>query len=324
MAASVKAVVHDRYGPPEVLRVEEVERPVPGDDEILVRVHATTVNRTDCHRRGAYPFAWRLVLGLRRPKRRVLGMEFAGVVEAVGSAVDDFAVGDEVFGMKWFGAHAELLCIPAGKLVAHKPANLTFAQAAAVTDGVIGALDILRSAGVGRCMHVLVYGASGSRGTAAVQLAKHRGAHVTAVCNTKNVELVRSLGADEVLDYTRGEDFTKNRDAYDVVVDAVGKHSFMRARHALKAGGVYVSSEAGWNLVLSPISRLGKRRVKLPVPRARKDDVLMLKQLLEDGEYRPVIDRTYPLEEVVEATRYVETQQKTGNVVLTVSGDRKA
>jgi NADPH:quinone reductase-like Zn-dependent oxidoreductase len=320
----MRAVVHDRYGPPEVLRVEEVERPVPGDDEILVRVHATTVNRTDCHRRGAYPFVWRLVLGLRRPKRRVLGMEFAGVVEAVGSAVDDFAVGDEVFGMKWFGAHAELLCVPADKLVAHKPANLTFAQAAAVTDGVIGALDILRSAGVGPGMHVLVYGASGSRGTAAVQLAKHGGAHVTAVCNTKNVELVRSLGADEVLDYTRGEDFTKNRDAYDVVVDAVGKHSFMRARHALKAGGVYVSSEAGWNLVLSPISRLGKRRVKLPVPRARKDDVLMLKQLLEDGEYRPVIDRTYPLEDVVDATRYVETQQKTGNVVLTVGNGAAA
>ena len=316
----MRAVVHDRYGPPEVLRLEDVERPVPGDDEILVRVRATTVNRTDCHRRGAYPFVWRFVLGLRRPKRRVLGMEFAGVVEAVGSAVDDFAVGDEVFGMKWFGAHADLLCIPAGKLVAHKPDNLTFAQAAAVTDGVIGALDILRSAGVGRGMHVLVYGASGSRGTAAVQLAKHRGAHVTAVCNAKNIELVRSLGADEVLDYTRGEDFTMNHEAYDVVVDAVGKHSFLRARHALKAGGVYVSSEGGWNLVLSPISRLGKRRVKLPVPRARRDDVLMLRQLLEDGEYRPVIDRTYPFEEVVEATRYVETQQKTGNVVLTLDG----
>lgn len=171
-------------------------------------------------------------------------------------------------------------------------------------------------------MHVLVYGASGSIGTATVQLAKHMGAHVTAVCNTKNVELVRSLGADNVLDYTRGEDFSKNRRAYDVVVDAVGKHSFMRSRGALKTGGIYVSTDGPRNVVLAPISRLGSRRVALPIPRARKDDVLLLKQLLEDGEYRAVIDRTYPLEHAVDASRYVETPQKTGNVVLIVSDDR--
>ena len=318
----MRAVVHDSYGPPEVLRVEEVERPVPGDDEILVRVHATTVNRTDCHRRGADPFLWRLLLGLRRPRQRVLGMEFAGVVEAVGSAVDEFAVGDEVFGLKGFGAHAELVCIPARKLVAHKPGNVTFEQAAAVPDGAVNALTCLRRAGVGPGMHVLVYGASGSIGTAAVQLAKHMGARVTAVCNTKNVELVRSLGADEVLDYTDGDDFTRNRQAYDAVVDAVGKHSFMRSRHALKAGGTYVSTDGMRNVVLAPLSRLGSRRVALAIARARKDDVLLLKRLLEDGEYRAVIDRTYPLEEVAEASRYVETQQKTGNVVLTVSAER--
>jgi NADPH:quinone reductase-like Zn-dependent oxidoreductase len=322
-AASVKAVVHDKYGPPEVLRLGEVERPVPADDEILVRVHATTVNRTDCHRRGADPFLWRLLLGLRRPKRRVLGMEFAGVVEAVGSAVDDFAVGDEVFGLKAFGAHAELLCIPARKLVVHKPANITFEQAAAVPDGAVSALTCLGRAGVGPGKHVLVYGASGSIGTAAVQLAKHMGARVTAVCNTKNVEVVRSLGADEVLDYTAGDDFTKNRQAYDVVVDAVGKHSFMRSRHALKAGGSYIATDGMRNFVLAPLSRLGSRRVALPVARARKDDVLLLKQLLENGEYRAVIDRSYPLEDIVDASRYVETQQKTGNVVLTVVGDGK-
>jgi NADPH:quinone reductase-like Zn-dependent oxidoreductase len=319
----VRAVVHDRYGPPEVLRVEELERPVPGDDEILVRVHATTVNRTDCHRRRADPFLWRLLLGLRRPKQRVLGMEFAGVVEAVGSAVDDFTVGDEVFGLKAFGAHAELVCIPARKLVAHKPGNVTFEQAAAAPDGAVNALTCLRRAGVGPGMHVLVYGASGSIGSAAVQLAKHLDARVTAVCNTKNVELVRSLGADEVLDYTNGDDFTKNRRAYDVVVDAVGKHSFTRSRRALKAGGVYIATDNLRNVVLSPISRLGKRRVALPVARARKDDILLLKRLLGDGEYRAVIDRSYPLEEIVEASRYVETQQKTGNVVLTVSADSK-
>jgi NADPH:quinone reductase-like Zn-dependent oxidoreductase len=317
----VRAVVHDRYGPPEVLRLEEVESPVPADDEILVRTHATTVNRTDCHRRGADPFLWRLLLGARRPRKRVLGMEFAGVVEAVGSAVDDFAVGDEVFGLKGFGAHAELLCIPASKHVAQKPANVTFEEAAAVLDGAFNALTCLRRAGVGDGTHVLVYGASGSIGTAVVQLAKHLGARVTAVCNTKNVELVRSLGADEVLDYTRGDDFTKNRQAYDVVVDAVGKHSFMRSRHALKAGGSYISTDGMRNVVLAPLSRLGSRRVALPIARARKDDVLLLKQLLESGEYRAVIDRSYPLEDIVNASRYVETQQKTGNVVLTVSGE---
>jgi NADPH:quinone reductase-like Zn-dependent oxidoreductase len=263
------------------------------------------------------------MLGLRRPKRRVLGMEFAGVVEAVGSSVDDFAVGDEVFGLKGFGAHAELLCIGAGKLVAHKPANVTFAQAAAVPDGAVSALTCLRHAGVGPDMHVVVYGASGAIGTAAVQLAKHLGARVTAVCNTKNVELVRSLGADEVLDYTQGDDFTKNREAYDVVVDAVGKHSFMRSRRALKRGGRYIATDGMRNFVLVPISRLGSKRVELPIGRATKDDVLLLKQLLENGEYRAVIDRSYPLEEIVDAARYVETEQKTGNVVLTVSSDGK-
>jgi NADPH:quinone reductase-like Zn-dependent oxidoreductase len=316
----MRAVLWEKYGPPEVLRVEEVERPVPKDDELLVRVHASTVNRTDCHRRAADPFVWRFMLGLRRPKRRVLGMEFAGVVEAVGSAVEDFSVGDEVFGLKGFGANAELVCISADKLVAHKPANVTFEQAAAVPDGVVNALTCLRRTGVAPGMHVLVYGASGSIGTAAVQLAKHMGARVTAVCDTKNVELVRSLGADEVLDYTQGDDFTRNRDAYDVVLDAVGKHSFTRSRRALKPGGRYVATDGLRNFILAPLSRLGSRRVALPIARATRDDVLLIKQLLEDGQYRAVIDRRYPLEDVVEATRYVETRQKTGNVVLTVNG----
>jgi NADPH:quinone reductase-like Zn-dependent oxidoreductase len=315
----MRAAVHDTYGPPDVLRIEEVEDPVPRDDELLVRVRATTVNRTDCHRRTATPFIWRLVAGLRRPRQRVLGTEFAGVVEEVGSAVEEFTVRDEVFGLTAVGAHAELLCIRASKLVAHKPANLTFEQAAAVLDGALNALTSLRRARVGPGTHVLVYGASGSIGTAAVQLAKHMGARVTAVCNTKNVELIRSLGADEVLDYTRGDDFTKNREAYDVVLDAVGKHSFTRSRRAIKPGGMYLATDGLHNFVLGPISRLGRKRVALPVPRLRRDDVLLLKRLLESGEYRPVVDRTYPLEDVVEAARYVETEQKTGNVVLTIT-----
>jgi NADPH:quinone reductase-like Zn-dependent oxidoreductase len=314
----MKAVVLDRYGPPEVLRLEEVERPTPGADELLVRVHATTVTRSDCHLRRADPFFWRFIVGLRRPRHRVLGLEFAGVVEAVGSSVHDFAVGDEVFGRTWFGPHAEFTTVRADRLVAHKPANVTFHEAAATPDGVLNALACLRGAGVGAGMEVLVFGASGSIGTAAVQLARHLGARVTAVCRTENIELVRSLGADEVLDYTRGEDFTKNRGAYDVVIDAVGKHSYARSRRALKPGGRYISSDGLLNILLIPVTRFLSRRVALLALRAHQADMVKLKELLETGAYRAVIDRTYPLDEVVEASRYVETLRKTGNVVLAV------
>jgi NADPH:quinone reductase-like Zn-dependent oxidoreductase len=303
-----------------VLRIEEIEPPRPSETEVLVRVHATTVNRTDCHLRSADPFFWRFLLGLRRPKRHVLGMEFAGVVERVGGAVTEFAVGDEVFGLKWFGAHADLLAVGADKLIAHKPANVTFEQAAAVPDGALNALTCLRRAHAEAGMHVLVYGASGSIGTAVVQLAKHHlGTRVTAVCNTKNVELVRELGADEVLDYTRGEDFTRNREAYDVVVDAVGRHSYLRSRRAIRPGGTYIATDGIRNIVLAPLSRLGGKRVAVPVPKASKQDILLLKGMLERGDYRPVIDRSYRLEEIVAASRYVETRQKTGNVVLRVA-----
>jgi NADPH:quinone reductase-like Zn-dependent oxidoreductase len=203
--------------------------------------------------------------------------------------------------------------------VTRKPANITFEQAAAVPDGVINALACLRGARVAAGMDVLVFGASGSIGTACVQLARHMGARVTAVCRTKNVELIRSLGADDVLDYTRGEDFTENLGAYDVVIDAVGRHSFRRSRRALKDGGRFISSEGLRDVLLSPIYRLGRKHVAILGLRARKEDILMLAQLLEKGEYRAVIDRTYPLEDIVEASRYVETLQKTGNVVLTVA-----
>jgi len=317
----MKAIVYDRYGPPEVERVEEVEAPVPGAGQLLVRVRATTVNRSDCHRRGGYPKILRLVFGFPRPRRRVLGMEFAGVIEAVGSAVHGFAVGDAVFGMIWSGAHAELLTVRADRLVAHKPANLSFEQAAAVPDGAQSAMYCLRGARVAAGMDVLVFGASGSIGIATVQLAKRLGARVTAVCRTQNVELIRSLGADEVLDYTKGEDFTKRLGAYDVVVDAVGKHSFLRARPALKPGGRYVSADGGINLLLAPITRFASKRVALPFPRAPRADILSLKDQLEAGTYRPVIDRTYRLEDIVEASRYVETLQKTGSIVLTVDGE---
>jgi NADPH:quinone reductase-like Zn-dependent oxidoreductase len=321
----MRAVVHDRYGPPEVLRLEDVERPVPAEDELLVRVHATTVTRTDTGLRSAEYFISRFVTGVRRPKRRILGLEFAGEIEEVGAAVTGFAVGDHVFGVKGAGAHAELLTVKESAAVAHKPAGIGFDEAAAVCDGASLALACLRAAGLQRGQRLLVYGASGSVGTAGVQLGRHFGADVTAVCDTRNLELVRSLGADRVLDYTR-EDFTKNGETYDVVFDAVGKHSFRRSRRSLMPGGTYVSTDLGflWHVPLLVLltRRLGDKRVKLGITRYSKDDVLLLKELLEAGEYRAVIDRRYPLEDVLEATRYVETGQKTGNVVLIVSDAR--
>jgi NADPH:quinone reductase-like Zn-dependent oxidoreductase len=322
----MRAVVHDRYGPPEVLRLEQVERPVPEDDEVLVRVHATTVNRTDCHIRKADPFFWRFFMGLRRPRRRILGMELAGVVEEVGPAVSEFAVGDEVFGVQGYnrphGAHAEFILMRERAPLAHKPAGMSFEEAAAICDGALSALASARRADLRKGQSILVYGASGSIGTAAVQLAKHFGASVTAVCTTKNFELVRSLGADHVIDYTR-EDFTKNGETYDVIFDAVGKHSFRRCRRSLKPGGFYLETDLGfmWHVpLLALLTRwIGDKRVTIPIGKYTKEDVLFIKQLIEAGKYRAVIDRTYPLEQVVEAATYVETGQKTGNVVLTVA-----
>ena len=318
----MRAVVFDRYGPPEVLRVEEVMRPVPNDDEVLVRVLATTVNRSDCGFRGAEPFFTRLFTGLRRPKYRTPGMELAGVVEAVGGAVTEFAVGDEVFGVKGTGANAEYVCVREAGALAHKPANLTFEEAASLPDGASIARACLAKADLGPGARLVVYGATGAIGTAGVQLARATGAHVTAVANTKNVELVRSLGADVVLDWER-EDFTQNGEVYDIIFDAVGKQSFRRCRRSLKRGGVFITTDLGfmWHVPpLALLSRLGRKRVRLPIPKYSKEDVLHVRALVEAGKYRPVVDRTYPLEDVVEATRYVETGQKTGNVVLTLAG----
>ena len=316
----MRAVVHERYGPPEVLRLEDVERPVPKDDEVLVRVHATTVTRTDCGLRNTEYFFSRVFTGLLRPKRTIAGMELAGTVEAVGAAVTGFAVGDEVFGIRG-GANAEYVCVREGGVLAHKPRGTTFAEAASVSDGALLALTCLRPSELPQGSSVLVYGASGSIGVAAVQLARHFGADVTAVCNAKNVELVRSLGANEVVDYER-EDYRTNGKTYDVVFDAVGKHSFRKCRRALKPGGRYITADLGflWHApLLALLTRwIGDRKVTVGIGKYRQEDLLLLKHLIEAGEYRPVIDRTYPLEDVVEATRYVETGQKTGSVVLTV------
>ncbi len=302
-----------------------MEQPVPEEDQLLVRIHATTVNRTDCGFRSAKPFIVRYFTGLLRPKRRILGMELAGEVEAVGAAVSEFAVGDQVFGVKGFGAHAEFVCIRESAAVAHKPTGMTFEQAAAVCDGACIALSCLRTADLGQGRSILVHGASGSVGTAAVQLARHFGAEVTAVCNTKNVELVRSLGAHEVIDYLQ-EDFAKNGKTYDVILDAVGKRSPLWCRGSLKPRGIFIGTDLGFlghvPLMALATKWIGEKKVKMGVARYTKKDVLFLKELIEADEYQAVIDRSYPLEDVVEAARYVETEQKTGNVVLTVNGAR--
>ncbi|MDQ6713158.1 MAG: NAD(P)-dependent alcohol dehydrogenase [Candidatus Dormibacteraeota bacterium] len=325
----MRAVVYDRYGPPEVLRLEEVARPVPADDEVLVRVHATTVNRFDtatreANRRSglAISLMSRLVSGVRRPRQRVLGTEFAGAVDAVGAAVSEFADGDRVFGTTGlsFGAHAEFLSMRVSDRIARIPAGMSFEEAAPICDGALNALTCLKQADLRQGRTILIYGASGAIGTAGVQLAKYYGADITGVCSTKNLELVRSLGADRVIDYTR-EDFTKNGQTYDVILDAVGKQSFRRCGASLKPGGIFLPTDGLANLLWALLtSRTRGKKVLFQIPpRQTKGDVVFLKELVEAGKFRPVIDRRYRLEDVIEATRYVETEQKTGNVVLTVS-----
>jgi NADPH:quinone reductase-like Zn-dependent oxidoreductase len=321
----MRAVVQDRYGSPEeALRVAEVERPAPKEDEVLVRVHASTVTRGDAMgvRHVEYKLI-RLFTGIRRPRRTSTGTEFAGRVEDVGAAVTEFRVGDEVFGIK-VGSNAEYVTVRESDPIALKPTGLPYEEATAVPDGSLLALTCLRPGYPLKGKSVLVYGAAGSVGTAAVQLlANHFEAEVTAVCDTKDVEVVRSLGAQDVHDRLR-EDFTKNGRTYDVIFDAVGKHSFRRCRRSLKPGGIYISMDVGFMYHLLPLGLVtrfvGSKRARLGLGRYRKEDLLLVKELVETGKYRPVIDRRYALDEVVEANRYVESGQKTGNVVLRVRG----
>jgi NADPH:quinone reductase-like Zn-dependent oxidoreductase len=320
---AMKAAVHHKYGGPDVVAIGEVDKPSPGDKDVLVRVHATTVNRTDCAYRAARPFFVRLATGLTRPRRHVLGTEFAGMVEAIGGDVTLFAVGDRVFGYNEgaFGTHAEYLSVPEDGMVATIPEGVTFAEAAPGTEGSHYALAFIKTAGITAGQDVLVYGATGAIGSAAVQLLKNLDASVTAVCDTANLELVRGLGADRVVDYTV-QDFTRDEQTYDAVFDAVGKSTFGRCKRLLKPRGLYLSSDLGpwWqNLVLPLVTPLLRgRRVKFPFPVQGQEAMRQLRDLIESGRFRPVIDRRYPLDEIVDAHRYVETGQKIGNVVIEV------
>jgi NADPH:quinone reductase-like Zn-dependent oxidoreductase len=321
----LKAAVYKKYGPPEVVQVKEIEKPVPKDNEVLIRVHATTVNRTDCGFRSANYFVSRFWSGLFRPNNQVLGNEFAGKIEAIGKTVTTFNPGDRVFGYDdaRFGAHAEYMVLAEKDAITTMPENLSYEEAAPITEGAHYALSYIRAIKLNKHkgMQMLIYGATGAIGSAAVQLCKYYGAEVTAVCNTKNLELVRSLGADEVIDYTR-QDFTKTGKNFDVVFDAVGKSSFGKCKPLLKKKGIYMSTELGrmsqnpFLALFTPL--LGGKKVLFPLPTISKEDVVFLKDLVEKKHFKPVIDRTYFLEEIVEAHKYVETGQKTGNVVINI------
>lgn len=320
----MKAIAFNHYGPPEALHLIDVEKPAPKGDELLIKVHATAVNSGDIRMRKADPFLVRFMLGLVRPAKKIMGLVFAGEVEAVGNGVTKFNKGDKVYGttMEKFGANAEYLCLPENGIIAEKAGSLTFEEAAVIPFGGATALHFLRIAGAGPGKKILIYGASGAVGTATVQLAKYYGAEVTGVCSTSNIELVKSLGADHVIDYTKGA-FTARHHEYDIIFDTVGKSPFTVMVQSLKEGGFYLRAV---HLSASPILRgvwinlTSKKKVVGGVAKESADDLVLLNRLVEEGRFKPVIDKTFSLAEMVEAHRYVEAGHKKGNVAIAVSG----
>ncbi|MBA2612360.1 MAG: NAD(P)-dependent alcohol dehydrogenase [Bacteroidetes bacterium] len=321
----MKAVIYTKYGPPEVLRLTDVPKPVQKDNEVLIKIHASTVNRTDCGFRKAEYFAVRVVGGLFKPKNHILGTELAGEVEAIGKDVKTFKIGDKVFGLKCmkFGAHAEYICVKESGSITTMPSNASYEEAAASCEGPWLALTYFKKIKLNKGHKILINGATGSIGSAGVQLAKYFGAEVTATSNTKNMELIKSLGADEVIDHTK-EDFTKGAGSYDFIFDAVGKSTFFKCKKLLKPKGIYFSTELGpysqniWMALLTSFT--GGKKVIFPIPKDTKEDIAFFKKLIEEGKYKAVIDKVYVLDDIIEATKYVDKGEKTGNVVIKIIG----
>lgn len=315
----MKAIVYTEFGPPEVLRLKEAEKPTPKDNEVLIRIYATTVVAEDPGMRSSPG-----VNGFRKPKNPILGQEFAGEIEVIGKDVTRFKKGDQVFGIDWYGAYAEYKCMPEDKALTIKPTNMTYEEAAAVPNGAITALPFLRDKGqIKRGQKILINGASGSVGTYAVQLAKYYETEITGVCSVGNFELVKSLGADKVIDYTQ-DDFTQNGETYDIIFDTVGKRSFSECKNSLTPRGVYLTTIPGVEILLMlwPI-KVDRRRAKFAATGLRSaskkiKDLLFLKEIIEEGKLKAAIDRRYPLEQTAEAHRYVEKGHKKGNVVIKV------
>ena len=330
----MKAIVYREYGSPDVLKLEEVEKPTPKDNELLIKIHATTVTATEATFRRGEPLIARLFTGLTKPKNTRLGEELAGEIEAVGKDVTRFKIGDQIFGTAGpeFGANAEYICLPEDGVLTIKPANMDYEEAASSVDGVLTALPFLRDTGnIQSGQKVLINGASGSVGAAAVQLAQVFGAEVTGVCSTSNVELVKSLGANKVIDYTQ-EDFTQSQETYDLIFDTVGKTSFARCKKTLKPNGIFLEAAINGLGLLPQVlwtAMFGSKKVKIAATGLRPEgdrrkDLVFLKELIEAGKIKPVIDRCYPLEHIAEAHRYVDTGHKKGNVVISLEPNHAA